>query len=422
MTKLILDELLKMTNDSKYVKWYIHIINKSLNSQYSDGVYCEKHHIIPKSFKRFVDYNILACRDNVVTLPGRDHFLAHLLLTKMFDCSIKNQKMNFAFFQMRIRNKFQKKRYINSRFYESLKRSKPKYKKLYKGESVVYIDYSDSIYYKEMLSKGYSSVMTDEYKIGRVGNMVGKKHTSETKKKMSISAKLVDRSFMLGQKHSTERIEKQKETKRLRKLENPNIYDEGMKIAKEKMKHKFASGELSVKGDKNPRYGVKLSDEWKERQRETMERNANNGMTHLELCEHVILPALKEAPMFIKDIQKLANCKWRPHYIRSIVRRVDPTFDILRIKRTPLIKKEIHCKKHAEKLQRKHNNGKTFEEIFDESIKQNINEFSNVDELLEKLNLSMKTLRLIITKFHPEGLNFWNMLMYNRKKSMRRSS
>jgi hypothetical protein len=47
--------------------------------------------------------------------------------------------MNFAFFQMKLKNKHQEQRYINSRFYEKLKKMKPKYKKLYKGERLIII-------------------------------------------------------------------------------------------------------------------------------------------------------------------------------------------------------------------------------------------------------------------------------------------
>lgn len=422
MTETILNELTRISNNSKYVKWYVDIINKSLSTRYSDDVYCEKHHIIPKSFKRFVDPEILSCNDNVVTLPGRDHFLAHLLLTKMFNCNIKNQKMNFAFFQMKVKNKYQEQRYVNSKFYESLKKAKPKYKKLYMGENVVCINKLDNKHYDEMILKGWTPIMPEEYKKGRVGNMVGKKHSEETKKKMRISNKLVDRSFMKGRKHSKETIEKQKETRRLKLLENPNVYDKSIKIGAEKRRQKYASGELSMKGEKNPRYGVKLSDEWKARQSEVMERKANNGLTHVELCEQIIIPALKREPMFIKDIQQLANCNWRPHYIRSMVKQIDPTFDMSRIKRTPMIRKESHNKNHAETLQRRHNNGRTFEEIFNESLKPIITEQSNVYQIMTDLNLSMKTLRLIIERFHPEGLDFWRKVIDNSVKNFKKLS
>jgi hypothetical protein len=188
------------------------------------------------------------------------------------------------------------------------------------------------------------------------------------------------------------------------------------------MKKKYESGELSVKGEKNPRYGIKLSDEWKARQSEVMERNANNGLTHVELCEQIIIPALEKEPMFIKDIQELANCKWQPHYIRSMVKQIHPDFDISRIKKTPLIRKESHTKKHTEKLQRKHNNGRTFEEIFNESLQPIITEYSNVYQIMKDFNLSMKTLRLIVGRFHPEGLIFWQKLIAHTVKNFKKLS
>jgi hypothetical protein len=330
--------------------------------------------------------------------------------------------MNFAFFQMRLKNKHQEQRYVNSRFYESLKKAKPKYKKLYMSENVIYVNILDPNHYDEMILQGWTPIMPEEYKKGRVGNMIGRKHSEETKKKMRISNKLVDRSFMRGKKHSKETIEKQKETRRIRKLENPHIYDAGIKRTKEKRKQKFASGELSVKGDKNPRYGIKLSDAWKARQSEVMERNANNGMTHLELCEQIIIPALKEKPLNIKEIQQLANCNWRPHYIRSIVEQIDPNFDLSRIKKMTYKKKESDNKKHAERLQRMNNNGRTFEEIFNESLAPNITEHSNVYQIMKDLNVLMKTLRLIIERHHPEGLDFWNRLITYSVKNFKKLS
>lgn len=64
-----------MFNDTKYTKWYDSIIvnaqNRDLNS------YSERHHIIPRSLGGSDE------PDNLVVLTPKEHFVCHLLLTKM---------------------------------------------------------------------------------------------------------------------------------------------------------------------------------------------------------------------------------------------------------------------------------------------------------------------------------------------------
>jgi hypothetical protein len=61
---------------NKYTKWYLSIVS---NSKYKEG-YCEKHHILPKCFKLGGEKDPA----NIVKLTAKEHFVCHLLLTKMF--------------------------------------------------------------------------------------------------------------------------------------------------------------------------------------------------------------------------------------------------------------------------------------------------------------------------------------------------
>ena len=61
--------------DNKYSHWYTRIVNNAKNRMI-DG-YIEKHHIIPRSLNGTDD------KDNIVELTAREHFICHLLLTKM---------------------------------------------------------------------------------------------------------------------------------------------------------------------------------------------------------------------------------------------------------------------------------------------------------------------------------------------------
>jgi hypothetical protein len=115
-----------MFNKSKYTKWYYNIINNRKLNIY-DG-YTENHHIIPKCLGG-MDNN-----DNIVSLSAREHYVCHLLLTKM----INNGKINYAFIAMvNLNNAKQQRIYkINSRIYEYCKKLNSKEtSKRFKGKA-----------------------------------------------------------------------------------------------------------------------------------------------------------------------------------------------------------------------------------------------------------------------------------------------
>lgn len=410
MSPEIIEKLINISKDNKYTKWYISIIELCSNTKFPKEIYCEKHHVIPKSFYKFISQDIISRKENIVRLPARYHFVAHLLLTKMFNQKILVQKMNYAFYQMKAKNKFQNKRYINSKFYDLIKRDKIDYARFYSGEKVVYVNKLDIEHYNEVLGSGMSLTMTDEYKKGRVGMMKGKTHSQDTKIKMSNTGKLVKRPWLKGRKVSEEAKNKVKETKKLRELENPDVYKEGRRITVEKRKLKYLSGELSMKGDKNPMYGIKRSAKSKKLQGEEKERKCNNGLTHIEIGKNILLPALENSTMTVPEILKLINTKWRAGYIRKILLSIDPNFDLTKVKRTPITRKKDHTTKHSEVLQRKFNNGLTYEEIYNQRILPNLQPSSKVHQLMNTHNLSMKALKNIIERFHPEGKIFWRSL------------
>lgn len=64
--------------DNKYTKWYYNIIAKAKSRDLDTStIYTEKHHIIPKSIGGVDDI------ENIAILLPREHFICHLLLTKM---------------------------------------------------------------------------------------------------------------------------------------------------------------------------------------------------------------------------------------------------------------------------------------------------------------------------------------------------
>lgn len=80
------------------------------------GQYFEDHHIVPRSLggKDTID--------NMALLTGREHFICHWLLVKIYQNDIDaHDKMLMALWMMQNTNGYHTDRYINSRAYESLR-------------------------------------------------------------------------------------------------------------------------------------------------------------------------------------------------------------------------------------------------------------------------------------------------------------
>ena len=108
--------------DNKYTKWYFSIIDSALSrdwSKKSAPVYVESHHIIPKSIFK---------NNNTVYLTAREHFICHLLLTKMLVGQLK-YKMLTALIGMKRKSKYTSNRYINSKLYNLAKVQYSEFKK-----------------------------------------------------------------------------------------------------------------------------------------------------------------------------------------------------------------------------------------------------------------------------------------------------
>lgn len=86
---------LNIYNDSKYTRWYYSIINAAKSQSRSKLTdYFEAHHIIPNSISENKD---------VVLLTAREHYICHLLLTKMCILPDHRRKMTDAFWLMVLR-------------------------------------------------------------------------------------------------------------------------------------------------------------------------------------------------------------------------------------------------------------------------------------------------------------------------------
>lgn len=102
-----------MFNQNKYTRIYYAIIERSRN-RILEG-YSEKHHVIPQSLGGANDPH------NIVTLTAREHFICHLLLTKMVDGNNKSKMYQAAWMMASCVGKNQERYNINNRLYEKLK-------------------------------------------------------------------------------------------------------------------------------------------------------------------------------------------------------------------------------------------------------------------------------------------------------------
>lgn len=101
---------------NKYLKWYINIIKKNKKNKIIHEVGYEIHHIIPKS-----------CggnntNKNKVKLSFKEHFICHLLLTKIFANIDYHYKMLCAFKYMNTKSKYTEYRtnIIGSKLYDTV--------------------------------------------------------------------------------------------------------------------------------------------------------------------------------------------------------------------------------------------------------------------------------------------------------------
>jgi hypothetical protein len=94
-----LNELNNLAISNKYTKWYNALINRAISRNILDNP-IENHHIFPVSFNR--DWKNK--NHNKVVLTIREHFICHLLLTKMF-FGENRLKMVRAMFFLNRRNK-----------------------------------------------------------------------------------------------------------------------------------------------------------------------------------------------------------------------------------------------------------------------------------------------------------------------------
>ena len=100
-------------NQQKWANHYWKLCNRAVNRELPKEAYIERHHTIPKCVGGPQDHSLS------VKLTAREHFVAHLLLVKMYP---NNPRLIYAAFIMSRSKK--NNRHINNREYEWLKKKR----------------------------------------------------------------------------------------------------------------------------------------------------------------------------------------------------------------------------------------------------------------------------------------------------------
>ena len=169
-----------------YQKIYDQLIEKRKNNKLSKkDCYCEEHHIIPLS-EGGPD-----TKDNKINLSAREHYIAHLLLAKIYD----DYKMWHA---VNLMSRLNAKVKINSRLYEMVRiNSARTHSEFMKGKPSPNKGKKMSEEQKQKLSDATKKAMADpelrkylsDIKKGKPSPTKGKKLSEEQKRKISATLK-----------------------------------------------------------------------------------------------------------------------------------------------------------------------------------------------------------------------------------------
>lgn len=155
-----------------YRKHYDKLIESRKNMD-RKGIYLERHHIIP------VCMGGSNSKENIILLTGREHFIAHWLLWRIY----RTDKLANAFFAMTRRSNNQERSY-SSRAYEEAKEA------ISKSARKRFLGIPKSEEQKEKMSlSAKGKTKSEKHRLNLSKALKGKKRSDEFKSKVSESMK-----------------------------------------------------------------------------------------------------------------------------------------------------------------------------------------------------------------------------------------
>jgi hypothetical protein len=108
---------------NKYTRWYYNIIQRAKDRILKSP--CERHHIIPRSLggNNF--------KENIVKLTGQEHFVCHLLLTKMVEGKNREKMVYAAWSMANQENQNQQRHKVTGKIYSTLRQEYRKVKSMH---------------------------------------------------------------------------------------------------------------------------------------------------------------------------------------------------------------------------------------------------------------------------------------------------
>lgn len=259
---------------NKYTKWYFSIIGNAISQMRikTKDNYYEKHHIIPKCNP----FNGTNDKENIVLLTSKEHFICHLLLTKMCE-GIKKYKMVWALHKITYGNSDLRKNYT-SKSYELIRKIHVKnlienhYSKnnpedfSLKMKNAALESWKDndkrrksaSLKRSEYINKNYDSVVKQAKIASKIGAEVIKRKWEEDKDWAESQRKLISsntsgsKNPMYGKKIEGEHLRKLSEAtanKRWLNKDGKNIYVNS-ELVETYLKEGYTRGKLQRKKEK----------------------------------------------------------------------------------------------------------------------------------------------------------------------------
>ena len=170
-----------------YLRIYNELIERSRDRNLE--CYTEVHHIIPRCL------NGNNSEENLVILTAREHFIAHLLLCKIYP---NHKGLRLALWMMtNVKDERQQRHRPNSRLYEMIRLE---YSESVRGENNPNYGKTHSLESREKMS------LKAKERIGAKNAFYSKTHSLETREKI--------KSSLTGLKHSEETIKKMSEDRK----------------------------------------------------------------------------------------------------------------------------------------------------------------------------------------------------------------